>query len=70
MLQQQLKVQDHHLDVLEESLKRLGHMSKGIHEELETQNKMLTTLEQDIEEGQSNLERVTDKINDVVKKSG
>ena len=45
-------------------------MSKGIHEELETQNKMLSALEQDIEEGQSNLERVTDKINDVVKKSG
>ena len=45
-------------------------MSKGIHEELEIQNKMLGALESDVEMGQSNLDIVTSKVHDLVKKSG
>lgn len=69
-LQSQLREQDKHLDILEDSLKRLGSLGKGIQDEIELQNKMLNELEADVESGAINLETVQGKLDYMIKKSG
>jgi hypothetical protein len=51
-------------------LKKLGELSRGIHDEITSQNRMLDDLEADVDQGQTNLEIVTKKVDDVIKKAG
>jgi t-SNARE complex subunit (syntaxin) len=45
-------------------------LSLGIHEELNSQNRMLDDMENDLENATTNLEIVTKKTKDLIKKSG
>ena len=44
--------------------------SLGIHDELNSQNRMLDDMENDLENATTNLEIVTKKTKDLIKKSG
>lgn len=57
-----MKMQDAGLDALSESVMRLGEMSNNISEELGQQNKMLDSMEMDLDNAGSNLP--TDDRND------
>lgn len=66
----QMKEQDEGLEMLSESAQRLGKLSMNISEELDTQNKMLDQMENDLDKATSNLDFVTIKTKDLIKKSG
>ncbi len=68
--QLELKKQDEGLEMLSESANRLGTLSLGIHEELNTQNMMLDEMEDDLEKATGNLNIVTKKTREMIKKSG
>ena len=68
--QMEMKKQDEGLEMLTESANRLGTLSLGIHEELNSQNRMLDDMENDLENATSNLEIVTKKTKDMIQKSG
>ena len=48
----------------------MGEMSMGIHEELSSQNKMLDGLDGDLDKAALNLDIVTKKTQELIKKSG
>uniref|UniRef100_A0A7S1VE05 t-SNARE coiled-coil homology domain-containing protein n=1 Tax=Grammatophora oceanica TaxID=210454 RepID=A0A7S1VE05_9STRA len=66
----QLQKQDEGLEMLAQSAQRLGQMSMGIHEELDIQNQMLDDMEHDLGEATSNLDRVTKRTRELIRKSG
>jgi len=68
--QLQMKQQDDGLDMLTESANRLGTLSLGIHEELNQQNNMLDDMENELDKATTNLEIVTKKTRELIKKSG
>ena len=68
--QLEMEKQDEGLEFLSESANRLGTLSLGIHEELNSQNRMLDDMENDLENATTNLEIVTKKTKDLIKKSG
>ena len=68
--QLELQKQDEGLDMLTESANRLGTLSLGIHEELNSQNMMLDDMENELDKATTNLNIVTRKTRDLIKKSG
>ncbi|KAL3923629.1 MAG: hypothetical protein SGARI_006180, partial [Bacillariaceae sp.] len=68
--QQLMKKQDEGLDVLATSVDRLGQMSMAISEELGQQNKMLDSMETDLETAGEELDIVTRKTKELIAKSG
>jgi t-SNARE complex subunit (syntaxin) len=65
-----MKKQDEGLDMLSASVERLGQMSMGISEELGQQNKMLESMETDLDEAGENLDLVTKKTREFIKVAG
>jgi len=65
-----MKQQDVGLDVLSQSVMRLGEMSTNISEELGQQNKMLDSMETDLDEAGDNLDIVTRSTKQLIAKSG
>lgn len=65
-----LKKQDEGLDFLSQSAERLGQMSMGISEELGHQNKMLESMETDLDVAADELDLVTRKTRDFIQLSG
>jgi t-SNARE complex subunit (syntaxin) len=65
-----MKEQDAGLDMLSISVARLGQLSMGIAEELGQQNKMLDSMETDLDTASEELGIVTAKTKDLIAKSG
>ncbi len=65
-----MQEQDKSLEVLGDSVLRLGQMSLNISEEIDSQNRMLTSLEVDVEAAQENVDSLTKRTKELVKKSG
>jgi hypothetical protein len=68
--QQQMSRQDEGLEMLAQSAQRLGLMSNTITEELDYQNKMLVDMESDLDTATDNLDMVTRKTREMIKKAG
>lgn len=68
--QEMLTHQDESLDVLGQSAARLGMISLEISDELQAQNKMLDEMGEDLDQADINLEIVTRKTKELIKKSG
>jgi len=66
----QMKKQDEGLEILSESVNRLGVMSLGISEELNNQNMMLDDMDNDLDRATTDLNIVTRKTRELIKKSG
>lgn len=66
----ELQKQDHGLEQLSVSATRLGQLSLGIHEELGQQNKMLDEMENDLEKATDDLNILSRKTREFIKKSG
>jgi t-SNARE complex subunit (syntaxin) len=56
--------------MLAQSAQRLGQMSNTITEELDYQNKMLDNMEDDLETATDNLDVLTRKTKEMIKKAG
>jgi t-SNARE complex subunit (syntaxin) len=65
-----MKQQDEGLDVLAQSVDRLGQMSMAISEELGQQNKMLDAMETDLDTASEELDIVTAKTKELIAKAG
>eukprot|EP00536_Pseudo-nitzschia_multiseries_P017751 jgi/Psemu1/314942/fgenesh1_kg.1788_\ len=65
-----MQQQDAGLDLLSHSISRLGEMSTNIAEELGQQNKMLESMETDLDEAGEELDIVTRSTRDLIAKSG
>jgi len=65
-----LKDQDSSLESLGKSISRLGEMSLTISREIDTQNKLLTSLETDIERSQESTNSILKKTKELVAKAG
>ena len=68
--QQLLKKQDEGLDFLSQSAERLGQMSLEISDELGQQNKMLDSMETDLDRASEELDLVTQKTKEFIKQAG
>lgn len=68
--QELMRKQDEGLDMLSASVLRLGEMSMGISEELGQQNKMLESMETDLDEAGENLDLVTRSTKHFIKQAG
>lgn len=65
-----LKDQDSNLESLGRSVTRLGELSLTISREIDTQNKLLTGLETDVERNQEATDSLMKKTKELVAKSG
>ena len=65
-----MKQQDEGLDMLSASVLRLGEMSLGISEELGQQNKMLESMETDLDEAGEHLDLVTRSTKAFIQQAG
>lgn len=65
-----MKQQDNELEDIEQAVTRLGRVGLTIHEELESQGRMLDELDEDVDTTHSRLKATQKKILDVIKKSG
>ena len=65
-----MKQQDEGLDMLSQSVDRLGQMSMAISEELGQQNNMLDAMETDLEQAGEELDMVTKKTKELIAKAG
>ena len=65
-----MKQQDEGLDVLSQSVDRLGQMSMAISEELGQQNSMLDSMETDLDTAGEELDIVTQKTKALIEKAG
>lgn len=65
-----MRQQDEGLDMLSASVLRLGEMSMGISEELGQQNKMLDSMETDLDDAADNLDLVTRSTQAFIKQAG
>lgn len=65
-----MKMQDAGLDALSESVMRIGEMSNGISDELGHQNKMLDSMETDLDTAGEELDIVTRSTKQLIAKSG
>ena len=70
LLQTKLVAQDASLDLLSESVERLGNMSLTISKEIKNQNKNLNHLDSEIEAASEKASFVVKKTLELVKKSG
>ena len=66
----ELQRQDQGLENLSESASRLGQLSLNIHEELNHQNKMLDEMEYDLDKTSNDLNILSRKTKEFIKKSG
>ena len=62
--------QDHQLDEIEMAVGRIGQMGRTIGEELESQQRILNALDEDMDTTQTRLKATIKKINDIIRKSG
>lgn len=62
-----MEKQDETLDELDDAVVRVGHMAENIHEELGQQNKMLTDLEEDLDNAEEQLGLVMGKLAKLMK---
>ena len=62
-----MEKQDETLDELDDAVVRVGHMAENIHEELGQQNKMLTDLEEDLDNAEEHLGLVMGKLAKLMK---
>jgi syntaxin 6 len=65
--QEMLQRQDETLDDLDHAVVRVGQMAGNIHDELQTQNKMLTSLEEDLSDAEEKLGMVMGKLAKLLK---
>jgi len=65
-----LNEQNQSLEILGDSVLRLGQLSLNISEEIDSQNRMLTKLEVDVEAAQENVDSLTKRTQELVKKAG
>lgn len=65
-----MQKQDQGLDMLAESAKRLESMSENIAEELQYQNKMLDEIDNGLDDATDNLDMVTRRTKEMIKKAG
>ena len=65
-----MQQQDAGLDVLSQSVMRLGEMSNNIAEELGQQNKMLDSMETELDEAGEELDIITRSTKQLIAKSG
>ena len=70
LIQVLMKMQDAGLDALSESVMRLGEMSNNISEELGQQNKMLESMETDLDTAGEELDIVTRSTKQLIAQSG
>lgn len=68
--QQLMRDQDAGLDMLSQSVARLGQLSMGISEELGHQNRMLDAMETDLDTAGEELDVVTARTRDLIARSG
>ena len=69
-IQKTLKRQDESLDILGTSVQRLGELSLNISREIDTQNRMLDRIEEDVDKAQSSANSLISKTKELIKKSG
>lgn len=62
-----MQAQDETLDELGEAVTRVGEMAENIHEEIGLQNKMLTTMEEDLSDAEEKLGVVMGKLAKLLK---
>ncbi len=62
-----MQQQDETLDELDDAVVRVGHMAENIHDELGQQNKMLTDLEDDLNNAEEQLGLVMGRLSKVLK---
>jgi syntaxin 6 len=65
-----IKDQDSSLESLGKSVSRLGELSLTISREIDTQNKLLSSLESDVERSQEDTESIMKKTKELVAKAG
>jgi hypothetical protein len=68
--QQLMQQQDAGLEMLGQHAERLGEMSMQIHEELGQQNRILTEMDDELDEANQNLDLVTRKTKEFIQASG
>ncbi|CAJ1960861.1 unnamed protein product [Cylindrotheca closterium] len=68
--QELMKKQDEGLDMLSESVARLGEHAMGISDELGQQNQMLDAMETDLDTASEELDLVTRKTNELIRSAG
>ncbi|CAM9824966.1 unnamed protein product [Phaeothamnion confervicola] len=66
----QIAQQDQELDEIGRSVERLGHISLGISKELDDQNRMLGEIDGDFETAIDQMDVVTRKTKELIRKSG
>jgi len=69
-LQLKMREQDANLDALGSSVSRLGEMSLNISKEIELQNRMLDSLEEETDSARDKVDILTKKTREIVKRSG
>ncbi len=69
-LQQKVRNQNKNLDILSDSVKRLGDLSLNISKEIESQNVILDSLEDEVDKVQTASDILITKTNDLIKKTG
>ena len=62
--------QDRDLDVLGDAVGRIGLIAQELGGEITAQNKMIDELDEDMDQAQGNIDLVTAKTKDLIKKSG
>ncbi|KAJ1404504.1 hypothetical protein B484DRAFT_313887, partial [Ochromonadaceae sp. CCMP2298] len=62
--------QDNSLDQLGRSVSRLGDLSLTISREIDTQNRLLSSLDMEVEKNQETTSDIMQKTKDLVKKTG
>mmetsp|Transcript_10217 Transcript_10217/g.17092 ORF Transcript_10217/g.17092 Transcript_10217/m.17092 type:complete len:129 (+) Transcript_10217:101-487(+) len=62
--------QDSSLEALGKSVSRLGDLSLTISKEIDTQNRLLNTLDMDVERAQADTDDLMKRTKELVKKSG
>lgn len=65
-----MRKQDEGLDMLSESIARLGDRAMGISDELGQQNKMLSAMETDLDTAGEELDLVTRKTRELIRSAG
>lgn len=69
-LRQTYRDQENGLDVLSNSVLKLGEMSLNISKEIDLQNRMLNSLEDDVSDANDQANIITKRTQELIKKSG
>jgi t-SNARE complex subunit (syntaxin) len=68
-LERKMRDQDENLDSLGKSVTRLGELSFTISKEIDTQSRILSNLELEVDDAQANTESLMSKTNEFLNKS-